>query len=128
MLINSTDPVQQEPLTISALSPYISIIKNYCSVKNCNINIYRSIDLREISQQAFPESCHSLYSETMLEYIEKLHSKRLLVCSEAGVHTNYEIVNYERFLIVNWRESLFDGACYPISNHYIDYDCMPGWD
>jgi hypothetical protein len=64
----------------------------------------------------------------MLQQLDEIHAKRKLF---AGNHRGQSPATLDeggRLLVVNWRESLFDGACSPITHGFLDDDCMPGWD
>lgn len=119
------------PLPQTTLEPYLRVVKSYCGVRNRMENLaqrFRSPELEGIAMQAFPESCHSQFSPEMLQKLDQLHAWREVLIRNQPTRDPAIINPGGQLLIVNWRQSLFDGACSPITNGFLDEDCMPGWD
>ena len=113
------------------VEPYLSVVKSYCGLRNPTQIVaqrFRSHELEEMACRAFPESCHSHFSRAMSDQFNDIHAKREEIISNQKAHSPTRLDEGGRLLLVNWRESLFDGACAPITDGFLDDDCMPGWD
>ena len=131
MLIDSANAATSDQLSLTTLEPYLSIVKAYCRLLNgaeITDRRFRSPELEGNAHQAFPDSCHSQFSRAMLQQLDEIHAKRKLIASDQRGHSPATLDEGGRLLLVNWRESLFDGACSPITDGFLDEDCMPGWD
>ena len=131
MLIDTANEAASDQLSLTTLEPYLSVVKAYCRLLNrteFTPRRFRSHKLEADACLAFPESCHSLFSRAMLQHLDEMHTKRKLNASDQASHSPAMIDDCGRLLLVNWRESLFDGACSPITHGFLDDDCMPGWD
>jgi hypothetical protein len=118
-------------LSLTALEPYLGVVKAYCRFHNRTQSVvhrFRSPELEGLSGQAFPESCHSRFSPEMLQKLDQLHTWREVLIRDQATRDAVVTDTGGQLLVVNWRESLFDGACSPITNGFLDDDCMPGWD
>lgn len=118
-------------LSLTALEPYLGVVKSYCGVRSrteCLAQRFRSPELEGIAKQAFPESCHSRFSPEMLQKLDQLHTRREVLIRDQATRHAVVIDVGGQLLVVNWRESLFDGACSPITTGFLDDDCMPAWD
>ncbi|MGF1579782.1 MAG: hypothetical protein ACFCD0_10500 [Gemmataceae bacterium] len=95
-----------------------------------NAASYRSGVLNEAAQQVFPQSCHTPFSTGMAEAFSQYLCKRITLVSERELlkEVRVNVGDPLALLLVNWRLSLFDGACSPETYDYLDHDCMPGWD
>lgn len=131
MLNDAANAGTPDQVSLTTLEPYLSVAKSYCGLRNRIENMaqrFRSHELEGMARRAFPESCHSHFSRTMLQKLDDLHAKREVVISNQEAHSPVMLDEGGRLLLVNWRESLFDGACSPITDGFLDDDCMPGWD
>lgn len=131
MLIDSVNVATSEQhLSLTTLERHLSVVKAYCGLANHTVNsarTFRSHELEENARRAFPESCHSQFSRAMLQQLDEIHAKRKIANDQTGL-SPATLDEGGRLLLVNWLESLFDGACSPITDGFLDDDCMPGWD
>lgn len=118
-------------LSLATLNPHLTGVKTYCKSRD-QIEVvarrFRSHELEENARRAFSESCHTRFSPEILRQLDKLHTQRELIIINQGTEGTSTQDEGGRLLIVNWRASLFDGACSPITHGFLDDDCMPGWD
>jgi hypothetical protein len=131
MLIDAVNDDISEQMSLSTIEPFLNVVKAYCELLNSTGNTastFRSPELEANARKTFPESCHSQYSHAMLQQLDELHAKRKLIIKNRKAHSQDTLDESGRLLMVNWRESLFDGACSPITHGFLDDDCMPGWD
>ena len=120
-------PIEWEELTPTLLRPYITIVQVYCKA-NCHPT-FRSERLAELSRCVLPNLCHTQYSSEVALAFDQFNHKRLELLLESGLLSYDSGVSIEvPLLLVNWRDSLFDGACSPLTHDYIDNNCIPGWD
>jgi len=131
MLIDAVNAAISEQMSLTTLKPYLNVVKAYCKLVDRTEEMaprFRSHELEGNARKAFPESCHSHFSHGMLQQLDELHAKRKLIAKDQKRHSQESLDESGRLLLVNWRDSLFDGACSPITHDFLDDDCMPGWD
>jgi hypothetical protein len=135
MLTNDTIPISWRDLTIPTLLPQIGICQQYCALvrghncKDLSADSYRSVALAEVAQRVLPQSCHTPFSADMTETFSRYVERKALLLRENKWTKDISIViGPLSLLLLNWRDSLFDGACTPETYGYIDDDCIPGWD
>jgi hypothetical protein len=120
-------PIEWKELTPTVLRPYLTIVQVYCKA-TCD-PIFRSERLAELARRVLPNSCHTQYSPEVALAFDHFNHKRLEWLTEASFLNNVSGVSIEvPLLVVNWSDSLFDGACSPLTHGYIDNKCIPGWD
>lgn len=131
MLIDSANSEKFDQLSLTSLQPYLSVVKAYCWLRNHTANTartFRSDELAVYARHAFPDSCHSQFSQEMLQQLDNIHAKRMRIVNDNRSILR-ELHDIDGFLLLlNWGESLFDGCCSPATNGFLDDDCMPGWD
>lgn len=89
----------------------------------------RSVELAGFAKNIFPESCGTTFSSETVQHFDDFIDRRseLAVNPSSVGEIKWDTAN-PNLLVVNWKDSLFDGACSPITNGFLDDDCMPGWD
>lgn len=127
MITISPMPIEWQELTPTVLLPYLEIVQVYCN-ESCDPT-FRSGRLAESARRVLPQSCHTRYSPEVALAFDQFNHTRLEWLKEGGFLDNVSIKSVEvPLLVVNWSESLFDGACSPLTHGFIDNDCIPGWD
>lgn len=129
-------PIGWRELRAATLRPLLDTCVRFCRFVSHkpkeygDVILYRSKSLEEAARAVFPRSCHTLYSLDLLRafdaYLEK--KKSLLSADVCAKEAGVTIGDPLSLLLVNWRESLFDGACSAETFGFLDDDCMPGWD
>ena len=136
MLVESPNSTCQEHLTHEVVVRYVKEVEAYCQLfcdlKPCGptSTLFRSSQLAEAANRVFPDSCHSKYSKEMALAFDEFYVKRSTLLKERNVPQSALGTSNPsmQLLVVNWDQSLFDGACSPITQGFINDDCLPGWD
>jgi hypothetical protein len=92
--------------------------------------LYRSNELAFFAQRILPESCHTPFTaNTARAFSQYVAEKvRLSKDCEPTRHVQFCSCDPMTLLLVNWRDSLFDGAASPLTYGFIDDNWIPGWD
>ncbi|MFM7075882.1 MAG: hypothetical protein ACKO3G_07435 [Planctomycetaceae bacterium] len=83
--------------------------------------------MEAVAANLFPESCHSRFTTAMLRRMDDLHERRIDILADRR-ELVIDLESGGRLLLVNWSESLFDGAGAVVTRGFLDDDGMPGWD
>lgn len=130
MLTDSVTLIAWDRLTIPDLIPAVQVCQRYCaSLGAGTAPLFRSDALASSARRVLPDSCHTPFSAGMVEAFSEYRTKKVALLHDQAlreVRTN--LFDPLSLLLVNWRSSLFDGACTPETQGYIDADCIPGWD
>lgn len=130
MLIETCSTDTRRPLSQAALKSRLSAAIAFCEISAAagGERTFRSQALENFARSAFPRSCRSPYSNEMVQQLDQMHAVRRMTATDCGEAPADRSPQKGRLLIVNWRNSLFDGACRPISHGFLNEDCLPGWD
>jgi hypothetical protein len=93
--------------------------------------VFRSKPLQEAAHKVFPFSCHTPFSQSLVDEFDRFLRLRSQLNPPAHV-TGEDVIRELRrprsLLLTDWSSSLFDGALVPETRGFIDDDCMPPWD
>ncbi len=130
MFTDRITPIPWDRLTIADLIPTVRACQRYCASLGANAApLFRSDALVESARRVFPLSCHTPYSTNMADaFSDYLATKVELLQGRAVKEVRIDLGYPLSLLLVNWRLSLFDGACTQETYGYLDGDCIPGWD
>jgi hypothetical protein len=136
MLFEPIMPIKWDRITAPTLVPLLEVCQTYCALSRNNACAdvtaasYRSDALAESTQRVLPQSCHTPFSAGMAEAFCQYLAKKVAIIREHKVARKVEtcVLDPLSLLLVRWRDSLFDGACTPLTHGYIDEDGIPGWD
>jgi len=136
MLKEYTMAIAWQRLMIPTLLPLVKDCQQYCGFvrsNNCadlSAVSYRSDALAESAHRVLPQSCHTPFSADVAEAFSQYLARKAKVLQDHKVEKGLRGSMWDplSLLLVNWRNSLFDGACTPETYDYIDKDCIPGWD
>lgn len=130
MLTDSVTLITWDRLTIPNMIPAVQACQRYCAILGTNAApLFRSDALALPARRVLPDSCHTPFSAGMVEaFSDYLATKGALLQGQAAREVRNDLGDPLSLLLVNWRDSLFDGACTPETYGYIDADCIPGWD
>lgn len=133
MIIDS--PLQSSgiKLTTQSVKSLLTTAVNYCNKHSdilCESPLVRSSELMEAACKVYPDSCHTLFSDEMASAFDEFYARRMshVESSDCDRETLSENASLANLLLVDWRRSLFDGVCTPMTSGFIDDNCMPGWD
>lgn len=133
MLIDSPLQYGGKQLNSTNLGSLVSAAESYYyrhSDFQCDAPQLRSERLKASAELVFPQSCHTQFSNEMYCSFDGFHQDRI---SHTDVDKGDQCIATSqetppRLLMVDWQRSLFDGACTPMTNGFLNDDCMPGWD
>ncbi|ADB16925.1 hypothetical protein Psta_2254 [Pirellula staleyi DSM 6068] len=131
-MIEGVVPIPWDGLIPLNLNPLLSICQSFYaySAVNSSDNFYRSSELAALAKQVLPESCHTRFSRDIAKAFSQYTSEKSRLSSKSKPIQNVRFNSNDplSLLLVNWRESLFDGAGSPETYGFIDDDWIPGWD
>jgi hypothetical protein len=93
--------------------------------------LFRSQALQEAANKVFPFSCHTQFSQSLLEAFDHFLLVRQKMNPKPKVSSEEVLEELRRprsLLLTDWSASLFDGALAPETLGFINDDCMPPWD
>jgi len=130
MLKDSVTLITWDQMTIPNLIPAVQVCQRYCAILGVDATpLFRSDALAQPARRVLPDSCHTPFSAGMVEaFSEYLSKKATILQDQVTIETRTNLFAPLSLLLVRWRDSLFDGACTPETDGYIDTDCIPGWD
>lgn len=130
MLKDNMTLITWDQMTILNLLSVTQLCQRYCAIMGADTtHMFRSDALAPHAQRVFPDSCHTRFSDGMLEaYSEYLEKKATMIHGQVTIEHPTHLFAPLSLLLVRWRDSLFDGVCTPETDGYIDADCIPGWD
>ena len=131
-MLKNIMPISWERLIPPNLTPLLEICRRYYAFSRTNRDdvLYRSNELSALAKQVLPESCHTPFTQnTAIAFSQYIAEKaRLSSKCEPAPHVRFYFGDPLSLLLVNWRDSLFDGAGSPDTYGFIDDDWIPGWD
>ncbi|MAT15887.1 MAG: hypothetical protein CMJ46_11540 [Planctomyces sp.] len=133
MIIVSPINVTRSLLDKRSVKSLLMPAKKYCAMRsdiNAEYPRLRSNDLKAAAKKVFSDSCHTRFSEGMASAFNLFCERRLerLDDNDGEGDAHVDDNSCDHLLLVNWRHSLFDGVCSPVTGGFIDNDGMPGWD
>ncbi len=132
MLIESPIQACRQELTALQIKPLLNVVASYCDLSSdagFDGTSLRSLELEGSANLVFPASCHTQFSTDMAQAFNQLHLKRSALVQERNLkEPQCSSFPSPHLLVVDWRRSLFDGACSPITSGFINDDCIPPWD
>lgn len=129
-------PDMQSGNKLYSIDDLVACVSHYCHLRRNRgdgmslEDLYRSSVLAESAHSVFPQSCRTPYSGEMIKKFNVFFAKRdsitsgLAICSEKAFSGGCE----SSLLAFDWTQSLFDGACVPFTDGFINEDYFPGWD
>ena len=91
-------------------------------------NVFRSQSLAQFAASVFPDSCHTPFSPELISRFQRLADERARIAGPATTNSAPEFYRQQSLLVVNWQQSLFDGAVVPETRGVLDEDYLPAWD
>lgn len=89
---------------------------------------FRSPELATAAQRVFPASCHTKFSQQVVDRFHEFTIQRESLLTERATILTAELHRPRSLLMFKWRYSLFDGAATPESLGFLNDDYMPPWD
>lgn len=89
---------------------------------------FRSPTLAAAAQRVFPESCHTKFSQEVVDRFHEFTGERASLVTVRPTEVAAELHRPRSLLLFKWRYSLFDGAATPESLGFLNDDYMPPWD
>ena len=124
--------ISWEQLTPSNLIPLLELCQKYHAVSQSHAQnfLYRSSELAALAKEILPDSCHTRFTQSTAAAFSQYNAEKARLSSECEPprHISFFYGDPLSLLLVNWRDSLFDGAGSPETYGFIDDDWIPGWD
>ena len=121
-------------LTIGNIIPFVNTADAFSTLWDSGYILSghknRSRELMGAACLVFPDAYESNFNPEMPNLLNCMHDMRVSILNSYGIKIRDDDINllHGKLLLTDWRMSLFDGSCEPLTDGFIDFDCFPAWD